>query len=329
MENLVEADGYFYDKEGVHLGQMGTSTKVYLCNKYEKTAVIDPKRKEKITIIKYLDNIDLHITHEQFCYIAGIIKAEEASTFEGAAATTQATYNAVKYIKGNDLTMAQQSEYARKLLAIDGVGSYSTVKPKEKKPLEDKDSDQQSRNARKGLIHVLTKGKDYSEGAIRWDGIDFADEGINHAKAKNDGISITYTLWVKFVNACEYKPDSNGVLKLNRHKTPEGRLAHKTKEEALATIPFKSIKEPPKERVKPIPSIDIFGFNRYNQSDFVEDKNESTIEIYETEGSGKYNTGRVLNLATVVCGRHIFWKTHKKHSKNEGYYWPTFLGSKI
>ena len=52
------------------------------------------------------------------------------------------------------------------------------------------------------------------------------------------------------------------------------------------------------------------------------------VDFYETEGKGG-NEGRVLNIATVVLGRQIFWKAYKEHYNNKDYYWKTFLGNTL
>ncbi len=49
------------------------------------------------------------------------------------------------------------------------------------------------------------------------------------------------------------------------------------------------------------------------------------IDYYETEGTGIYNKGRVMYLATKVVGRHIFWKINKDNPKNEGYIWKSMM----
>ena len=40
------------------------------------------------------------------------------------------------------------------------------------------------------VINALTNGKDYSNGAIRWDGFDLAARGFNHPKPKTAGVEI-------------------------------------------------------------------------------------------------------------------------------------------
>jgi hypothetical protein len=181
-------EGFYYASDGTYLSKEGNSNKVYLANKYTKEG----------ESFVYEETTDINITHDDFCYIAGIIYWEDRSAFEGAAAATQATFNAVKLIKGDNLLMKKQAEYAKKLLST----NYSTVSASRKRPLADSDQSREAKNCRRALIHVLTVGRDYSNGAILWDGIDFAVKGSKHNKATIDGgIEIQEVIWNEFIDA--------------------------------------------------------------------------------------------------------------------------------
>ena len=155
-ERIINVNGHFYNKDGTFEGKVniaqnkGSVNDVYVCER---------KGNEKDT---FVNAIKLDITHENFCYIAGVIKAEDASTFESAAATTQATFNAVKFEKGDGLSMEEQGKLAKKLLEISGNNAYSTVDKPKKIPLNDNQNDNYFKNTRKGLIHVLQGKNDYS-----------------------------------------------------------------------------------------------------------------------------------------------------------------------
>ena len=51
------------------------------------------------------------------------------------------------------------------------------------------------------VLNALTNGKDYSNGALRWDGFDLAAKGYNHVKARTCGIDITPECFEAFKKA--------------------------------------------------------------------------------------------------------------------------------
>jgi Domain of unknown function (DUF4280) len=301
-KEIVYKNGHFYNEDGTFEGKVdnpaytGSANDVYTCTGKGKGKDKEGKEIEVFGGIKKLET-----THEEFCYISGVIKSEDASNFETAAATTQATFNAVKFEKGDNISMAKQSEYAKKLLSLN---SYSTATSKNALIDKEKESNKEVLNARKGLIHVLLSKNDFSEGAILWDGIDFADKGIEHNKATKDGgISITKTLWEEFVGVCIFKKiKKKKKAKKDKDKDdPEDNTPkldygkHQTKEEVLKNIPFETEK----------------------------------LENYETLGTGKFNKGRTLHIATVVKGRQIFWMPYKEHENNKGYTWKYFMNHNL
>lgn len=314
----IIVNGHFYNKDGTFEGKVnikknkGSVNDVYVC---------DGKGKEKDM---FLNAIKLDITHEIFCYIAGVIKSEDSSTFESAAATTQATFNAVKFEKGDKLTIEEQAKLAKKLLST----GYSTATSK--KSLNDTVNDNIYKNARKGLIHVMQGKKDYSEGAVLWDGIDFADTGITHNKAtKEGGISITKKLWVKFIENSKFKPDSKGTQRLLLHK-PDSPAHHKdkTKAEALATIPFEEEKKATTKTPAEPYIFDFFPSQNNNWNFQIGLEGKKNIDYYEALGTNN-NSGRILHKATAVYGGHIFWKFYYEHPNNKGYLWKYYMNHKL
>ncbi|NRS90782.1 hypothetical protein HNQ02_003729 [Flavobacterium sp. 7E] len=317
---IVYVNGHFYNIDGTFEGKVNITTNTGSVNDvYTCTRKTNKKDESGKVIDVYSGITKLDITHEEFSYITGVIKAEDSSTFESAAATTQATFNAVKFEKGDDLTMKDQSKYAKKLLAT----SYSSVSPKTK--LDDSKADIEDKNARKGLIHVLLGKQDYSLGAALWDGIDLADKGIKHNKAtKEGGISITKDLWIKFVNGCEYKADKNGILRLYRGNGEKD----KTKEEALVTIPFEESNNTTIIATKPYNNIFGWEQNKDDIWNIGNTSNKKNIDYYETLGTNN-NLGRTLHKATVVYGGHIFWKFYKEHINNKGYLWKYYMNHNL
>ena len=200
-------EGDYYSSEGKYVGNDGEKDeKVYLINnafydenkEYSAEDLLNLKTpllkggpsRAPISVDRV---VKLDIKKTEFSYIAGVVSKEDASSFQGAAATTQATFNAVKLVKGKNTSMSDQSSYAKSLLGTD----YSSVP--DKKSLEDSDASDIANNARAGLIHVLMGGKDYSNGAVAWDGIDFAIKGSTHPKGRDGGFSVSETLCLTLV----------------------------------------------------------------------------------------------------------------------------------
>lgn len=172
-ENKEEkANGYYYNENGEFLGKEGSSNKVYLAKKYEKTK--DTKT-DKITI-KYQETQDLDITHDDFTYIGGIIKHEAGNNeITELKCISFASYN---------FSVAEKKTW-RQVLA----SSYSSVPDKTGKQngfidnAENKtDSQKKSNNTRKAMIAVLTKETDLTKSATHWDGTDFLAWGTDENK---------------------------------------------------------------------------------------------------------------------------------------------------
>lgn len=269
--------GYIYNDEGLYLEYIEGSENVFLAKKYTKV-------EEENIKYKYLtDPVDLQITHKDFTYIAGVLVHEDSSSFEASAAVTQTTFNAVKLRKGDSLTIKKQSEYAAKLLKT----VYSSVT--NKSSLDDKDDKSNAKNIRRGLIHVMQGLTDYSNGAVLWDGIDFADKGPLHNKAtKGGGISISKQLWNDFIDVCKF--DKKGKLKYGKRES---------KEDIKLKFPFGDDIETVKKKYTNVFCV--------------------TDDLYESLGTGTYNKDRVLYKACAVKGEQIYWAPYKEHEKNKGY----------
>lgn len=48
------------------------------------------------------------------------------------------------------------------------------------------------------VLNAITGGKDFSNGAIRWDGFDLAIKGWEHVKSKNQGLGISRSHYQTF-----------------------------------------------------------------------------------------------------------------------------------
>lgn len=295
--------GYIYNNDGMFLEHIPGSEDVYLAK--PDTYTLNQKK-----TTKYLYSETpryLQISHSDFTYISGVLSHEDSSSFEAAAAVTQTTFNAVAFLKKiNDkqanLTVKQQAKYASAILKT----SFSSVFPK--KSLDDKSITNEAKNARKALIHVLLGNRDYSNGAVRWDGIDFADKGPEHIKVKREGgISLTKQLWRQFVDCCDFF--TKGQLKYGKKET---------KEVILAKFPFgKNLGEVKKK----IPNTQMV--------------TRDLIEIGNPLKKKDKKTGKdiiagyiILNKAVAVVGKQIYWAPYEDYQNNKTlkYNWKWYFG---
>lgn len=212
-------EGYFYTVDGDYAGKNGNSEDCYVLN-------------EEVEISKNLDGAEytnslvtkLEITHEQFNQICGVIYDEDSDSFDIMAALTQTSFNAVNLSKPG-IQLLEKSKYVANLLFNT---NYSTVRTKRR--LKDTDKTDKQKLMRKALIHVLQGGRDYSNGGVRWDGVDFVTRGMNHPKAKGEGgISITKILWDDLIE--NWFPTSDSCFEY-----PTG--ISNTKDSCANNIPF-------------------------------------------------------------------------------------------
>ncbi len=304
-EVIEQPEGYFYGPNGEFIDYEEDSEDVYVVenNAYRK----------------------LDITHSNFCDIAGVIHSEDPSCFEGAAAATQTTFNMVKLVKG-DIPLLQQGEYARKLL---WEGPYSSVS--NKRTLSDNADSQEAKNCRKGLIHVLTGGMDFSSGAIFWDGSDFATKGSRHNKANIDGgIEIAQALWNQFLDVTfggnESRKD-NARKNIQFHKTEINKILKFEYDNAnMYALPVEYYAN----------GIALHGNSYFmiasGTSFWIKDgvyyrQTVTIIDPFISYGTGRNNMNRCLHKATIVQGKQIYWAPNINHPNNNGYRWELILGT--
>lgn len=171
VETAVE--GYFYKKttgeaDEKNSNYKGASKKAYAVNefkeKYNNAEVIDLK----------LNNDDLNI-------FANTTAQESSGNKNESYALASAIVNLANYRNKTILdTLKTEGIYGYN----DG-GNNTMYKNNDKFSME-------------AVINALTNGKDYSNGAIRWDGFDLAGEGFNHTKAIDCGIRISEALFNSF-----------------------------------------------------------------------------------------------------------------------------------
>lgn len=169
---------------------------------------------------------------------------------------------------------------------------------------------------RKALIHVLLGGKDYSNGCIAWDGVDFLTKGMNHQKSKKyGGISISKEIWEKFVNTW-FVTDS---------ATVKYREVEYNKSDCINNIPFitEGLSELEKEEFKNKIKEKCPNLYSINETVF-ETYQEETRSGYPSMPGGTKEFKWVLNKAEKVVGKSIFWKPDKE--RNVGYAWKKYFG---
>jgi len=290
-ESEEKADGYFYSTNGEFLGKESTSMKVYLAKSYEKTK--DPKT-DKVTI-KYKEVIDLEMSHDDFCYIGGIIKHE-------AGKNDLTELKCIAFTSYNEATGTKKTW--RALLA----SSYSSVPSKDSQKLKDNtesktDSQKKSNNTRKAMIAVLTKEEDITKGATFWDGTDFLAWGTDENKF-DSATKIGHNKFreYKFVEIPKEIYDTFLDANKNASRTYTMKVKHDTtkcsgKHEHVKKKNKDTGKEEDTGKIKyPMPAAVFENTEYWSASCF----------YYDTGIKTTYGIS-----ATVAAGRSIFWKKTK------------------
>lgn len=288
-----KADGYFYSSNGEFLGKEGSSDKTFLAKSYEKTK--DAKT-DKVTI-KYKETVDLDMTHDDFCYVGGIIKHE-------AGKNDLTELKCIAFASHNEATNTKKTW--KSLLA----SSYSSVPNKDSQKLKDNtesktDSDKKSDTTRKAMISVLTKEEDITNGATFWDGTDFLAWGTDENKF-DSATKVGHNKFkeYKFIEIPKAVYDTFLDANKNAPRTYTMRVAHDTKK-CSGTHEHIVTKKGDKEinKIKyPMPAA-IFENEDYWSASYF---------YYETGVKTTYGLS-----ATISAGRSIFWKKTKNRIGSE------------
>ncbi|WP_285959574.1 hypothetical protein, partial [Thomasclavelia spiroformis] len=130
------------------------------------------------------DVIDLNINNDDLNIFANSTAKESSGNKKESYAIASTIVNLATYRNKTILnTLKTEGIYGYN----DG-GNSTSYKNNEKFSME-------------AAINALTNGKDYSNGAIRWDGFDLAAKGFNHVKAVDCGIRISETFFNSFKSA--------------------------------------------------------------------------------------------------------------------------------
>ena len=279
-ENVDDNTEYiYYSKEGLYLGGIESSPKVYLSTQgeYDKA-----KKDKKWSLINKESNLlkenGKNITNNDFSYISYVVKMESGDNdLKELKCIAFASYNRSRKV----------NKTWRGLLST----TYSSVPNKKLLSISDKDS--KSINTRKAVISVLLNETDITKGAEFWDGTDFLAWGNSEQNPYNKlgqnkfdeykFIEIPKDVYTDFVGAQSLSttyPDKGNHTKGNDHGSHE-HITIKKKEKEVKKIKYK------------IPA-----------AEFTDNKNWKSGNFY-------YETGiKATNgiSGTISAGKSIFWK---------------------
>ena len=279
-ENVDDNTEYiYYTKEGLYLGGIESSPKVYLSTQgeYDKA-----KKDKKWSLINKESNLlkenEKSISNNDFNYISYVVKMESGDNdLKELKCIAFASYNRSKKV----------NKTWRGLLST----TYSSVPNKKSLNMSDKDS--KSLNARKSVISVLINEADITKGAEFWDGTDFLAWGNSEQNPYNKlgqnkfdeykFIEIPKDVYTDFVGAQSLSttyPDKGNHTKGNEHGSHE-HITIKKKDKEVKKIKYK------------IPA-----------AEFTDNKNWKSGNFY-------YETGvKATNgiSGTISAGKSIFWK---------------------
>ena len=279
-ENVDDNTEYiYYSKEGLYLGGIESSPKVYLSTQgeYDKA-----KKDKKWSLINKESNLlkenGKNITNNDFSYISYVVKMESGDNdLKELKCIAFASYNRSRKV----------NKTWRGLLST----TYSSVPNKKLLSISDKDS--KSINTRKAVISVLLNETDITKGAEFWDGTDFLAWGNSEQNPYNKlgqnkfdeykFIEISKDVYTDFVGAQSLSttyPDKGNHTKGNEHGSHE-HITIKKKDKEVKKIKYK------------IPAAEFTDNNNWKSGNFY------------------YETGvKVTNgiSGTISAGKSIFWK---------------------
>ena len=169
-------EGYFYKRTTGEADEKnkkykGASKKAYAVNEFKE---------------KYYESdvIDLNINNDDLNIFANSTAKESSGNKKESYAIASTIVNLATY----------RNKTILNTLKTEGIYGYN----------DGGNSTSYKNNAKSSMeaaINALTNGKDYSHGAIRWDGFDLAAKGFNHVKAVDCGIRISETFFNSFKSA--------------------------------------------------------------------------------------------------------------------------------
>ena len=167
------SSGDYYTKDGQYMGSDEKNDDIgYVVNKADVVYKADGKT---VDANKTIGEVKFTDEHKKFAISSNIVKAESSGNkIESLwiAHTANNAWHTKDVGKGRNFSLYEQ--------LMDQ--NYSTTSSKVRVPLSYSDNSQSAKNARAGVIDVLTGGPDPTHGSVLWDGQDFLRDGLNHNK---------------------------------------------------------------------------------------------------------------------------------------------------
>ena len=181
------ANGYYYLYDGTFLGSYGQSNEIVVCAK----KVTRENKTNKKLWFEFISPIRLAIENDEFLFFSGSIFAESAMGYEviikeEVFALATATGNFKRRIE-----IEKKKKYSyREAIVLNGT--YGAKSPNYNNFIKNQDRNKSNKMklAIAAVINELIGGYDYSNGGIKWDGIDIKTakwkDGLKFARPEHD-----------------------------------------------------------------------------------------------------------------------------------------------
>jgi hypothetical protein len=208
--------GYYYDYNGYYLNREGQSNNVFIADKMITVDIIDSgdSKKKLGTKNEYVNSIPLHTNHQKLIKLAAIAYSE--SSFGYKIESWEEVY-AIAYIH---YKFPQKKAYGE---GNNLYKSFITESPQNR-------NNKFMRHCITGAINAYLKGKDYSNDADAWDGVEqshltgtVCHENGFESHAATQGWTISDDFFTKWKAGILSAKDSKGNLKFTEEyiKAPQ------------------------------------------------------------------------------------------------------------
>lgn len=174
LGDVASDPGDYYGNDGRYHGSDGNNKD----NKaYTADAAVTTQSKgangKVTTTTEFINAKELPVSNSTLNVLANTVAQESSGDVKESYALASTIVNLANY-KGSDVLTTIKNE---------GIYGY-----------KDGGNSKEYKNNAEGsmgaAINAVTGGKDYSNGALRWDGFDFAARGFDHPKGKTSGIQV-------------------------------------------------------------------------------------------------------------------------------------------